>query len=75
MRSGMCLLMALCNPRGSLLASSVMRIAPRARCKKSYGPKMSDISDSKRDAAECRRAAAAGSNPNVAGPLLLIADA
>jgi hypothetical protein len=36
---------------------------------------MADISDAKRDAAECRRAAAAAINPNVAGQLLLIADA
>jgi hypothetical protein len=37
--------------------------------------KMTDISDAKRDAAECRRAAAAEADPNVAGQLLSIADA
>ena len=36
---------------------------------------MHNISDSKRDAAECRRAAAAETNPDVARQLLLIADA
>jgi hypothetical protein len=36
---------------------------------------MPDISDAKRDAAECRRIAEAETNPNVAGQLLLIADA
>jgi hypothetical protein len=36
---------------------------------------MPDISDSKRDAAECRRIAEAETNPNVAKQLLLIADA
>jgi hypothetical protein len=36
---------------------------------------MADISDAKRDAAECRRIAAAETNPNVAGQLLSIADA
>ena len=39
------------------------------------GRKMHNISDSKRDAAECRRAAAAETNPDVARQLLLIADA
>jgi hypothetical protein len=39
------------------------------------GWKMTDISDAKRDAAECRRAAAAETNPDVAGQLLSIADA
>ncbi|MGA8323949.1 MAG: hypothetical protein WB774_24750 [Xanthobacteraceae bacterium] len=36
---------------------------------------MSDISDAKREANECRRAAAAQSNPDVARQLFLIADA
>jgi hypothetical protein len=36
---------------------------------------MHNISDSKRDAAECRRVAAAETNPVVARQLLLIADA
>jgi hypothetical protein len=36
---------------------------------------MHNISDSKRDAAECRRMAAAETNPIVAGQLLVIADA
>ncbi|MGB6662160.1 MAG: hypothetical protein WBE48_22735 [Xanthobacteraceae bacterium] len=36
---------------------------------------MSDISDAKREAAECRRAAAAETNPNIARQLFLIADA
>jgi hypothetical protein len=33
------------------------------------------LDDAKRDAAECRRSAAAETNPNVAGQLLAIADA
>jgi hypothetical protein len=33
------------------------------------------LDDAKRDAAECRRSAAAEANPNVAGQLLAIADA
>jgi hypothetical protein len=36
---------------------------------------MTDISDAKREAAECRRAAAVETNRNVAMQLLLIADA
>jgi len=36
---------------------------------------MIDILDAKRDAAECRRIAAAETNPNVAEQLFLIADA
>jgi hypothetical protein len=36
---------------------------------------MSDISDAKRDAAECRRLAATETNPNIAEQLHLIADA
>jgi hypothetical protein len=36
---------------------------------------MHNIFDSKRDAAECRRVAAAHTNPDVARQLLLIADA
>ena len=39
------------------------------------GQPMSDISDAKRDAAECRRLAAAETNPNIAEQLHLIADA
>jgi hypothetical protein len=36
---------------------------------------MHDISESKRDAAECRRTAAAATNPVVARQLLVIAEA
>ena len=36
---------------------------------------MRDISDAKRAAAECRRAAVAETNTKIAGQLLLIADA
>ncbi len=36
---------------------------------------MQDISDAKRDAAECRRSAAAETNPHVVKQLLMIADA
>ena len=36
---------------------------------------MPNILEAKRDAAECRRSAAAETNPNVAGQLLAIADA
>ena len=36
---------------------------------------MSDISDAKRQAAECRRAAAAETDPDIAKQLFLIADA
>jgi hypothetical protein len=36
---------------------------------------MSSFSDAKRDAAECRRAAAAETNPTIARQLFLIADA
>jgi hypothetical protein len=36
---------------------------------------MHNISDSKRDAAECRRVAATETNPDVARQLFLIADA
>jgi hypothetical protein len=39
------------------------------------GQTVPDISDAKRDAAECRRLAEAEANPNVAVQLLLIADA
>lgn len=37
--------------------------------------KLSGISDAKREAAECRRAGVAETNPNVSRQLLLIADA
>jgi hypothetical protein len=47
-------------------ASSVCGFAAQA---------MSDISNANREAADCRRAAAAETNPNIARQLFLIADA